>query len=448
MNLNHRSGALLLSILLCIAYAMIGFQIQRTETISLICLYSGIFFLTWFLLSKTSIRPMQFFWIGIGIRCILLPAPPWLSQDYFRYFWDGHLLLEGMNPYQWKPMELLDQYSQGYMHSLYKGMGPLSNQNYSNYPPLHQGIFYLTAWLSGVNLIWNIIILKLLILTADIGTYVLSGKILTHLGISIHQRFLYFLNPLVIIEGTGNVHCEGVMVFFLVLAIYASMKNQWILTSLWLSLSVVTKLIPVLFLPLFVQKFSGSKKILFVFLFCSLCILTYLPLMYGNSILHFFQSVGLWLHTFEFNASLYYIYRWIGTYLIRYNPIAWYRFLMIPALIGIIMYVYFTKKIQSANNLPIQLTIILSAYLILTTTVHPWYLITLIGLSIFTSYRFIWIWSWVIILSYSAYQSVQFQEYAWLICIEYLIVFIVLIGDWKGFRYPTLFSRELSESDK
>jgi hypothetical protein len=65
----------------------------------------------------------------------------------------------------------------------------------------------------------------------------------------------------------------------------------------------------------------------------------------------------------------------------------------------------------------------ISFYYFTTTTMHPWYLATLVILSVFTNYRFPIIWSFVIILSYQAYANTPWQENIWLMVFEYLIVY-------------------------
>jgi hypothetical protein len=75
-----------------------------------------------------------------------------------------------------------------------------------------------------------------------------------------------------------------------------------------------------------------------------------------------------------------------------------------------------------------------SFYLFFSTTVHPWYLATLLILSVFTNYKFPIVWSFVIILSYLAYlqlNNADKSENLWVIAIEYLIVYSVLI--WEVF---------------
>ena len=60
---------------------------------------------------------------------------------------------------------------------------------------------------------------------------------------------------------------------------------------------------------------------------------------------------------------------------------------------------------------------------------HPWYLATLVILSVFTNYRFPIVWSVVIVLSYQAYANIPWKENLWLIALEYLVVYGFLLWE-------------------
>ncbi len=69
----------------------------------------------------------------------------------------------------------------------------------------------------------------------------------------------------------------------------------------------------------------------------------------------------------------------------------------------------------------------LSGYLFLATTVHPWYLIFGLVLSLFTPYRYFIYWTAAVFISYATYAHPDFKENLWLIAIEYLGVFTLMI---------------------
>src|SRR5690606_41997174 len=85
-------------------------------------------------------------------------------------------------------------------------------------------------------------------------------------------------------------------------------------------------------------------------------------------------------------------------------------------------------------------------YYLLSTTVHPWYLTVPLVLSVFTKYRFMGVWSFMIVLSYSAYGPGGFQENLWLVGLEYLVVMGVFVWEvvWKK---PSAFIREINPDD-
>ena len=96
-------------------------------------------------------------------------------------------------------------------------------------------------------------------------------------------------------------------------------------------------------------------------------------------------------------------------------------------ILVIILGIAFFRKNRTINQLLTAFLFAVSAYFFLSTTVHPWYLATPLLLCIFTRFRFPLVWSLVVVLSYTAYASPEFQENLWLVALEYLIVFGVLI---------------------
>ena len=75
--------------------------------------------------------------------------------------------------------------------------------------------------------------------------------------------------------------------------------------------------------------------------------------------------------------------------------------------------------------------LISTIYYFTSTTIHPWYLATLLILSVFTNYKYPLIWSFMIILSYLAYANSDNSENLLIIGIEYTVVYSVFI--WEVF---------------
>jgi hypothetical protein len=72
---------------------------------------------------------------------------------------------------------------------------------------------------------------------------------------------------------------------------------------------------------------------------------------------------------------------------------------------------------------------VLTGYYFISTTVHPWYIISLLLLSIFTTYRFARVGSYTLIFSYFAYNQLSVHENGLILCVEYLPVMGVLVWE-------------------
>jgi hypothetical protein len=414
------------------------------------------------------------FLVGIAIlfRLVFLFAIPNLSQDFYRFIWDGRMILEGLNPYISLPETFIQErnFPVAQAVDLYQGMGELNGSHFTNYPPVNQLNFLIAALFSNSSILGAAVVLRLQIILADIGIIYFGKKILEKLNLPVHHIFLYALNPFIIIELTGNLHFESVMLFFLVWSLYLLFKGKWIWAAVILGLSVSVKLIPLLFLPLFFQWFAStplrqaqsetlsnnslnstvfaspaisgkrqSHKMRFLTGFGKLClfgliviltnVILFLPFVSSDLISSYTNSVGLWFRNFEFNASLYYIAREIG-YLFRgYNEIAVIGKIMPSIAIVFLATIAVVRKNRSPQQLISVLLLGLTFYYFTTTTMHPWYLSTLIVLSVFTKYRFAMVWSAAMILSYQAYANDPWQENLWFVAFEYAIVFGYLMWE-------------------
>jgi len=443
MILNKENRTLIVvSLTTIIMYFFFAYTLERTEFLSFLGYYA-ILFGTYFYFIKRKISNFQFF-VGIAIlfRLVFLFSTPNLSQDFYRFIWDGRMLFEGMNPYLSLPETFINQQNLPVNQAaeLYAGMGELNGSHYTNYPPLNQLCFYIAAIFANKSILGSVLVMRIIIILADIGIIYFGKKILEKINIPVHTIFLYALNPFIIIELTGNLHFESVMLFFLIWSLYALLQKKWVWAAVLIACSISVKLIPLLFLPLFYQWFikdeknylNGFKKLLlFYAVIISTVTVLFLPFYSVELISNYMNSVGLWFRNFEFNASVYYISREIG-YLFRgYNEIAIIGKIIPVLTILFVGFITFFRKNVTPKQLITALLFGLSFYYFTATTMHPWYLATLILLSAFTKYRFPMVWSVTIILSYSAYSNEVFKENLLLVGLEYILVYGFLV--WELF---------------
>jgi len=438
MLLQQKNKTIILSTLSVLFYFVMAHYLDRSNFTQLITQYFILFIPFLYFIKKEKNSFTFLVAIAIIFRLIFLTAIPNLSQDFYRFIWDGRMMLKGFNPYLYLPETFINQ---GYAPinqatELYSGMGALNGSHYTNYPPINQLNFFIAALFNNSSIIGSIIALRLQIILADIGIIYFGKKILEKLKLPVHNIFLYALNPFIIIELTGNLHFESVMLFFLVWSLYLILQKKWSLAALIFSLSVAVKLIPLLFLPLFYQWFTKDEKrkgilnfLSFGAIIIGINMLLFLPFLSSDLLDKYLSSVGLWFQKFEFNASLYYIARALGTLFRGYNEIAIIGKTTPVIVVIFLLIITLFRKNKSPQQLITALLIGISFYYFTTTTMHPWYLATLVILSVFTNYRFPIVWSVVIVLSYQAYANIPWKENLWLIALEYLVVYGFLLWE-------------------
>jgi len=328
MLLQQKNKTILLSSPSVLFYFLMAYSLDRTNFSQLIAQYFILFIPFVYFIKKEKNNFTFLVAIATVFRLIFLIAIPNLSQDFYRFIWDGRMILKGLNPYLYLPETFINQGNLPINQAtdLYLGMGALNGSHYTNYPPINQLNFFIAALFTNSSIIGSIIVLRLQIILADIGIIYFGKKILEKLKLPVHNIFLYALNPFIIIELTGNLHFESVMIFFLVWSLYLLLQKKWSFAALTFGLSVSVKLIPLLFLPLFYQWFTKENRTKGVLRFISfgmtivlINILLFLPFLSSNLMNNYLDSIGLWFQKFEFNASLYYIARALRTLFRGYN---------------------------------------------------------------------------------------------------------------------------------
>ncbi len=412
----------LLLVSLC-GYLLIAYGIDRSIFLVLVAAFAVLFACYFLLIRQVNSTWKLYVAIGAAVlfRLVLVFALPGLSDDFYRFIWDGNLLVNGVNPFAHTPEFYMQQGMPGYLSAdLFRNLN--SQEYYTVYPPVSQYIYALAASLFGTQLFGNVAVMKLLLLAAEAGTFWVLLKLLGHFELSRKWLLIYALNPLIILELTGNLHFEGVMIFFLFSTYYLFLKKRLWSAALCFLLAVNTKLIPLILMPWLVFSLGWKRSAGLIAVLAGGTVLLHLPFLDQAFISNFSDSLGLYFQSFEFNASLYYLVRWIGFETEGYNIIQTAAPRMAMAGTVIIIVVSWMYRRSSLKNLPVMSILIFGIYYLFSTTVHPWYVSTFVAFAPLAGLHFPVIWSMVIPITYITYSTPAYTENLWLVALEYVIV--------------------------
>ena len=387
-----------------------------------------------FFLARKYILLQQIFFAAIILRIGAAFIMPSLSDDVYRFIWDGQLIVNGQNPLLTTPDNFLLTLNNSNANYLYlQQLHDLINhpQFYTCYPPLMQGVFIVAAFFGGSSIFISIVIIKLIVAIADCVAIYFIIKILQKINTDVKLVVLYALNPLVIVEGAGNAHFEVMQVALLAISIYLIIKNKFTVSAVFFGLAIVTKLLPLLLLPFVIRLLGFKKGIYFSLTAVGVAVLLFLPFIATGSVQGFVKSIDLYFQDFEFNASLYYLAREVGWWFKGYNYISFIGPFLMVIFLSIYAVIFFVKRTLSLKEFALQSLIILSMYYFFATTVHPWYIINLLPFALMANKKYAFVWMAIAFLSYNAYGNINFKENYYLVGLEYLVVIFALFYSFK-----------------
>lgn len=301
---------------------------------------------------------------------------------------------------------------------------------YSVYPPVAQFIYRGLYVLSGPDLMSAILYYKTFVLLTDAGIVFLLLKLLRLRHLPEERILLFALNPLVILEFSGNLHMDGMMIAGLLgMLLCLETKNRWgaILSMVF---SILSKLVTLILIPFMIEKKTWKEGVILSVI--TLAMTSFLMTVFAGHHTGWLDSVQLWFQHFEFNASLYYLARYAGYLIKGYNTIAWVG----PGLALLLMAgacILWLRYIRSASADRVEsMLLLLTLYFFCSTTVHPWYIVILLPLCVLTHYRYPVAWTYLAVLSYSHYNGGAFQEHYLFITTEYLLLGVFMVWEMRS----------------
>jgi len=375
-------------------------------------------------------------------RATLLGGAPALSGDLYRYRWDGRLVLAGLNPYLEPPeapalLPLRDALYPLLEHSEVRTI----------YPPAAQALFAAGAALApGVTGIKGIMIL------ADLLTIAVLRRILARRGVPPLRILLYAWNPLAVIEVAWSGHLEPAGVVCVLLAAGAIIQERPVRATLALTLAGLVKLLPfALFAPLW-RRLPWRALLAVPILAAAACwpfrsagrrlvggLQTYAGNWSGNESVYRLARGALdWLDpTPALKAALWFVRAHVpgSAPLDRLYPYLYPDDLARAAcaLAAAVFAVVLARRTRD----PLRgLYLMTGALLLLSPTLHPWYLLWLLPwLCLFPSSAWILL-SGLVVLAYADAGAAgrAAEPSAWVAWLEYGPFYLALVLEILGTR--------------
>jgi hypothetical protein len=332
-----------------------------------------------------------------------------ISDDIYRYVWEGHVQNLGYNPFSTPPA-----------HPDFKGDPLIEKINFPEipavYPPVAQILFKLLALIQPSLYLFKAVFILFSFFT--LAFLLLKRK-------DFPGAFPVFaLLPLVVIEFAWSGHFDIVGICFFIFAVSALKKDQGFKSGIFLALAIGIKYLPIIAIPFFIKTFSHKERKKFL-LSLLLIPLFYFPYMSAGKMLFF--ALTNYSKTWAFNGFL---FKAIAN--IFNIPQLTTRFILL--FLFLVCYFDIIRRVKDPLD---NIFLTLFCVTVFSPIVWPWYLLWLLpfGIKSFPRTTIIYL-----TLSFYAYEIMEpyIKQGLWeqsnlVLCIEYFSTFAVFIYELRKY---------------
>jgi len=285
--------------------------------------------------------------VGAGDKC-------YLSDDVYRYIWDGKVAAHGISPFLYAPTDArLAHLADTVIHP------EINHPSVPTiYPPMAQNIFVL-SYLIGGDTIWGF---KAIAVLFELMTILALMIWLRQMGLPRANLLLWLFSPLILIEFYLSTHLDMIALPFLVGSLITLNQKRPGLCGMMLAMATLVKFYGLFFVPFLLLHFTGRDRSRFVVGFAVTAIGLYLPYLFaaGTSV---FGSLFRYLGEWQFNGSVFYLLK----YGFGLDSARW--------IVSILFFVWLLWLLWRPGKVLDRMFRALAGYVVLTTTLYPWYLV-------------------------------------------------------------------------
>lgn len=369
--------------------------------------------------------PIWIIFVFICSRVLVFQMQPWLSDDVWRYLWDGALLANNINPYRFTPdspelMTFRSTYSELY--------ALLDYRNYSTiYPPLAQYVFALSTsigevWGNSIQeklLVWK----GVLVVSEGIGLWFIWKTQRAFKQDSI-WLWAYCCLPMTALEVSGQAHVDGLLLAPLGWLIWLIARGKHRLAAVPIVVLGAIKILPlVLALPLGAMPAkaiaaNGNARARcfgarFYAVLIALSLVVWFPLFTDYATWRiYWHHASLMTAAFQFNGGVYYALCYAcealqikDFWLFTPTILSVIRFCVVLVVGGV------GVRIQKNRyQTVVYMLAVFSMALLISAKVHSWYFLPLLLMNGIVGWKWLYVLASGSMLSYSYYAVYPNQE--------------------------------------
>jgi hypothetical protein len=198
-------------------------------------------------------------------RLSILYTPPFLSDDIYRYIWDGRVQAASVNPFKYVPAD--EHLTSLRDEAIYP---KINRRDFARtiYPPLAQSIFWGTTRASE-SVTW----MKTTMVCFEALTILALMGLLHSFRLPLQRVLVYAWHPLIVWEFAGSGHVDAVAVAFVFIALLARRRHLETATGIALGCAVLVKLFPVVLFPALYRRWGWRMPAAFALTI----VIAYLP---------------------------------------------------------------------------------------------------------------------------------------------------------------------------
>jgi len=305
--------------------------------------------------------------LAVAVRLAAIAPKAPLSDDLYRYAWDGVVQTAGIDPYRYPPAapeltRLRDAWLWPPGYTGHSGTQINRPRVRTIYPPVAE------AWFTAVHLVVP--------LSARDRGYEAVGLVLDLAVLAVLMALLrdrrwavlYALAPLPVLEAVQNAHVDILAVLLTLGAVALAERRRSTSAVVVLALATLTKVYPALLLPLLLR--DRSRRVRNAGLFVAVCVTSYVPhaLAVGTAIIGYLPG---YLKEEHYSAGTRYLL--VGMLGLR-GPAA--SVVVAAALLA--MALWSLRTTLPLRDAAVRVMVLV---LLLVTPVQPWYAVVLLALA-------------------------------------------------------------------